>query len=128
MTFFERILGTIYSGIEHPADWLDAFEQLARRTRSRAAGQFVVAGAELLDEQSVGMPEEFLAGFRRQAAVDPRLDYAARFPRHSVVADDGEEIRVRIHEAGLHLVKREFDLEYTAATILEDRPEVLPVV
>lgn len=128
MTTFERILGAIYSGIEHPDDWLDAFELLARRTRSRAAGQFVVDGASLVGEQSVGMPEEFLAGFRLRAPADPRLAYAARFPRHSVVADDDEEVRPLIHRAGLHHVKREFDLEYTSATILADRPGVLPVV
>jgi len=128
MTSFERILGAIYSGIEHPDDWLDAFELLARRTRSRAAGHFVVDRATLIAEQSVGMPEEFLAGFRVRAHADPRLAYAAGFPRQSVVADDGDDVRPLIHRAGLHHVKREFDLEFTSATILADRPGVLPVV
>ena len=42
MTRYERLLAAIYSGIEHPEDWIDALDLLARASGSRAAGLFVV--------------------------------------------------------------------------------------
>lgn len=128
MSNFEQLVSAIYNGIEHPADWQSALELLVRNTGSRAGGLFVVANGRLHYDIDVGMPAEFMHGFRLNAAADPRLHYAAQRPRHSVVSDDVAELRPAIEAAGLDRITQQFDLDYTSATILSCADASLPVL
>jgi DNA-binding CsgD family transcriptional regulator len=114
-----RCLAAIIAGIEQSEAWTELFAELTGWTRSRAAGLFVVTRGTLCFDAHWGMSTEFLEGFRPRAAHDPRLAYAARFPRHQLVRDDAPELEPVLRASGIHQVKREFDLLYTGAAMLE---------
>ena len=128
MTRYERLLAAIYSGIEHPEDWIDALDLLARASGSRAAGLFVVEAGQVSFDVDSGMPESFMRGFRQRAAQDPRLHYAATRPRGEVINDDLPQLQPAIEAAGLPAIKREFDLQHTAAVLVDGSGERLPTL